>query len=91
MLTELPARCSACWRVLVDVLMLVICGFRGLVYGTNLCHGDHGPGHGRTALAAVGYTYSPLPMGGLITLLFVLEHIFWARSTTRGGHALTTN
>jgi len=32
---------------------------------------------------AVGWTYIPLPLGGLMTLVFVLENLFWGPAHER--------
>ena len=83
MLTEkLPAPIQRLLAVLVDVLMLVICAFV-VWYGTNLCIETWGQGISELPWLPVGATYSPLPMGAAITLLFVLEKIVWGSQAHR--------
>ena len=73
MLTEkLPASLQRLLAVLVDVLMLIICGFVTW-YGTNLCMETWGQGIAELPWLPVGATYASLPIGAAVTLLFVLE------------------
>ena len=73
MLTEkLPASLQRLLAVLVDVLMLIICGFVTW-YGTNLCMETWGQGIAELHWLPVGATYASLPIGAAVTLLFVLE------------------
>ncbi len=58
--------------MLVDLLMLVICGFVAW-YGTNLCIETWGQGIAELPWLPVGATYASLPIGAAVTLLFVLE------------------
>lgn len=83
MLTEkLPASMQRLLSVVVDLLMLVICAFV-VWYGTNLCIETWGQGISELPWLPVGATYSPLPMGAAITLLFVLEKIVWGSQAHR--------
>ena len=68
-----PPLQAAC-KVMVDVAMVVICLF-GIVYGTSLCLGTMGQSLGELPWLPVGITYTPLPLGALFTLVFVLEKI----------------
>lgn len=57
---------------LVDVLMVVIAVFT-VLYGSKLCAETWGQNIGEIPWMPVGATYLPVPLGGLITLIFVLE------------------
>jgi len=60
---------------LIDVLMLSVAVFVTL-YGSKLCLETWGQSVGQLPWLPVGATYLPVPLGGLTTALFVLEHIF---------------
>lgn len=73
MLTDrLPRSMQRLCRKLVDLLMLVVSLFM-LVYGTKLCLETMGQTITSLPWLPVGATYSPVPVGGLLTLFFVLE------------------
>jgi TRAP-type C4-dicarboxylate transport system permease small subunit len=76
---------------LVDIAMGAVCLF-GLVYGTQLCLGTMGQTLAELPWLAVGFTYIPLPLGALLTLLFVLEKMAFGsqhlRAVVRFDHAL---
>jgi TRAP-type C4-dicarboxylate transport system permease small subunit len=83
MLTEkLPAPLQRVLAVAVDLLMLVICGFV-VWFGTNLCIETWGQGISELPWLPVGATYSPLPMGAALTLIFVLEKMAFGPQTQR--------
>lgn len=60
---------------LVRLLMLVVSAFM-VVYGAKLCMETWRQNIGEIPWMPVGATYLPVPLGGLITLIFVLEHMF---------------
>ena len=66
----------------VDLLMLVISLFM-LWYGSLLCWETMGQGLAALPWLPVGLTYLPVPVGGLITLLFVLEKLVFGVQTHR--------
>jgi TRAP-type C4-dicarboxylate transport system permease small subunit len=66
----------------VHVLMLLVAAFM-LFYGTRLCIATWGQSIGELPFMPVGLTYTPVPIGGLITLLFVLEHIAYGSQSRR--------
>ncbi|MBM3407658.1 MAG: TRAP transporter small permease [Betaproteobacteria bacterium] len=73
LLTEVlppPARHLA--DLLADLLMMVVCAFV-VAYGTRLSLGTMGQTISELPWLPVGLTYAWLPLGGLITLLFVIE------------------
>lgn len=83
MLTErLPATAQKLLSVLVDLLMLIVCGFVAW-YGTNLCIETWRQPIAELTWLPVGVTYSPLPVGAVITLVFVLEHMVYGSQAHR--------
>jgi TRAP-type C4-dicarboxylate transport system permease small subunit len=77
--------------VLVDLAMALICLF-GLFYGAQLSLGTMGQTLAELPWLAVGYTYIPLPLGALLTLVFVIEKMAFGsqheRAVVRFDHAL---
>jgi TRAP-type C4-dicarboxylate transport system permease small subunit len=61
-------------RGVVHLLMLAVAGF-AVVYGTRLCIATWNQVIGQLPWMPVGLTYTPVPLGGLVTALFVVEHI----------------
>jgi TRAP-type C4-dicarboxylate transport system permease small subunit len=72
---RLPAALQRPLQRLVDLLLLVVCGFV-LWYGTRLCVETMGQSVAELPWLPVGVTYAAIPLGSLATLLFVLEHLF---------------
>jgi TRAP-type C4-dicarboxylate transport system permease small subunit len=68
----LPARLQALAQVLVDLLMIVVCAFV-VWYGLRLSLGTMGQTISELPWLPVGVTYAWLPLGSLMTLLFVIE------------------
>ncbi|MEO7334983.1 MAG: TRAP transporter small permease, partial [Caldimonas sp.] len=60
--------------VLVDLLMVLVCLFIAF-YGTRLCIGTWHQSIAELTWLPVGLTYAALPIGGAITLLFVIERM----------------
>lgn len=58
----------------VHLMMLAVALFM-LYYGTHLCIATWGQSIGELPFIPVGLTYAPVPIGGLVTALFVIEHI----------------
>ena len=92
MLTDrLPLPVQKICVVLVDVAMAIICLF-GVIYGTKLCLGTMGQTLAEIPWMPVGITYSPLPMGALLTLIFVVEKMVFGsqhqRAVVRFDHSL---
>jgi TRAP-type C4-dicarboxylate transport system permease small subunit len=67
---------------LVHVLMLVVAVFM-LIYGSKLCQETWGQNIGEIPWMPVGATYLPVPLGGLVTLVFILEHVLLGSQHTR--------
>jgi TRAP-type C4-dicarboxylate transport system permease small subunit len=83
MITDrLPAGVRKPLRGIVHLLMLAVSGFM-VVYGTQLCIGTWGQNIPELTWMPVGLTYTPMPVGGLITALFVLEYIFLGDASRR--------
>lgn len=62
-------------RVVVHLLMLTVSVFM-FWYGLQLCIGTWGQSISELPWMPVGFTYLPVPLGGAVTALFVLEHLF---------------
>ncbi len=67
---------------MVQALMLALSGFM-LVNGLELCRETWGQSIPELPWLPVGFTYLPVPLGGLITALFVLEHVAFGSQSTR--------
>lgn len=72
---------QACDRM-VQAFMLTLSGFM-LVNGLELCRETWGQSIPELPWLPVGFTYLPVPLGGLITALFVLEHVAFGPQSTR--------
>ncbi|MBX3606573.1 MAG: TRAP transporter small permease [Piscinibacter sp.] len=64
-------------RVLAGIVHLLMFGVAAFMifYGTRLCLETWGQSISEIPAIPVGLTYTPVPLGGLITLLFVIEHV----------------
>jgi TRAP-type C4-dicarboxylate transport system permease small subunit len=71
---RLPDGARRVLRGVVHLLMFVVAVF-AVVYGTRLCIATWGQVIGQLPWMPVGLTYTPVPIGGLITALFVIEHV----------------
>jgi len=89
MTDRLPPQQQAACRVAVHLLMIVISLFM-VIYGTQLCLETMGQNLADLPWLPVGLTYSPVPLGGLLTLVFVLENLFFGpqhhRAVSRFDH-----
>jgi TRAP-type C4-dicarboxylate transport system permease small subunit len=68
--------------LLIQLLMVAICVFM-LVWGTTLCIATWNQTISELPWLPVGLTYSPVPIGGLLTLLFVLERLVFGSQADR--------
>lgn len=59
---------------LIDLLMLAVAVFM-TIYGAKLCNETWGQNIGEIPWMPVGATYMPVPLGGFITLIFILERM----------------
>jgi TRAP-type C4-dicarboxylate transport system permease small subunit len=76
MLTDrIPANVGHIFSVLVDLLMIAL-GLFIARYGFSLCMVTWDQYIAEFPVLRVGLTYLPLPIGSVITVLFVLERIF---------------
>ncbi len=92
MLTErLPQSWRAPMVFLVDWCMAAVCLFT-IVWGGKLVLGTMGQTLAEIPWMPVGITYLPLPLGGLLTLLFVLEKLAFGsqhlRAVVRFDHGI---
>lgn len=79
---RLPDAARRVLRGVVHLLMFVVAVF-AVVYGTRLCIATWGQVIGQLPWMPVGLTYTPVPLGGLITALFVIEHVAFGSQHTR--------
>jgi TRAP-type C4-dicarboxylate transport system permease small subunit len=79
---RMPAAIRRGVAVLVSFLMLAVAAFM-TYYGAKLCIGTWGQNIGEIPWMPVGATYLPVPLGGAVTFLFTLEHIFLGHQGTR--------
>lgn len=70
----LPARVRRATDLFVEVLMAIIALFM-VVYGYKLCEATWENSIAEFPWLRVGIAYSPIPIGGLLTLLFIIEHL----------------
>jgi TRAP-type C4-dicarboxylate transport system permease small subunit len=70
----LPDRPRRLVRLLVDLLMALMALFM-VVYGTRLVEATWSNTIADFPFLSVGVTYLPIPIGGLILLLFVIERV----------------
>lgn len=83
MLTDrLPAALRRACAGIVHLAMLAVSVFV-LVYGFKLVEGTMGQTLSELPWLPVGITYLALPLGSLVTLLFVLEHIVFGSQHAR--------
>lgn len=84
MLTErMPPAVRGAMAFAVNVLMMLISVFM-VYYGTSLCIGTWHQSIPALPWLPVGLTYVPVPLGGLVTLLFVLEFLLLGDQSQRG-------
>jgi TRAP-type C4-dicarboxylate transport system permease small subunit len=68
-----PSRAVMQWSV--HACMLLIAGFM-LVYGAHLCYVTRGNTIAEFPWLSTGVVYMPIPIGGLLTVLFIVEKIW---------------
>jgi TRAP-type C4-dicarboxylate transport system permease small subunit len=68
-----PSRVAMQWGV--HACMLLVAGFM-LVYGAHLCYVTRGNTIAEFPSLSTGVVYMPIPIGGLLTLLFIIEKIW---------------
>lgn len=83
MLTDaLPRPLQRAGEWLVHGLMILICLFVA-GYGTQLCLATMGQSIAELPWLPVGFTYAAIPIGSLLTLLFVVEHLVFGSQAGR--------
>lgn len=91
MTDRMPPHLQAVCRKAVDLLMLTISLFM-IFYGAKLCRETMGQTLADLPWLPVGISYLPVPVGGAITFLFVLERMAFgsqhARAVTTYDHSV---
>ena len=82
----LPARAQRFCNLLVEALMAVFALFM-VVYGIGLVQATWLNSIAEFPWLSVGVTYLPIPCGGAITLLFIVEHLWLGRPPLAGFDA----
>ncbi|HEY1328147.1 MAG TPA: TRAP transporter small permease [Casimicrobiaceae bacterium] len=82
----LPGRLKPMSKVLVELLMGVIAVFMAW-YGTGLVEATWGNTIADFPGLSVGVTYLPIPIGGVILLLFVIERLTLGQPVDTAGDA----
>jgi TRAP-type C4-dicarboxylate transport system permease small subunit len=83
MLTErMSTSVRGAMAFIVQWLMVGVSAFM-VYYGTKLCMGTWGQSIPELPWLPVGLTYVPVPLGGFITLLFVLEYLCFGDQSQR--------
>lgn len=83
MLTErMAAGVRGAMAFIVNLLMVGVSAFM-VFYGIKLCMGTWGQSIPELPWLPVGLTYVPVPLGGFVTLLFVLEFLFLGDQSQR--------
>lgn len=70
----LPPRLRRAADFIVELLMAVMALFM-ILYGISLCQATWDNTIAEFPSLRVGVVYSPIPFGGLFTLLFIIEHL----------------
>lgn len=82
----LPPRLRHASEVLVELLMGLIAVFM-VIWGTRLCEATWGNTIADFPFLSTGVTYLPIPVGGAILLLFVIERMTLGRPRDTTGVA----
>lgn len=79
---RMPASVQYIASIAVQILMAVVCVFMA-VKGFKLCMTTWNQFLGEMPWLRVGISYLPIPIGGVLTLIFVLERLFWGDQSHR--------
>ena len=79
---RMPQALQSALALLVHGLMLLVCGFV-VLYGSRLCLQTMGQSIAELPWLPVGVTYLAIPLGALVTGIFVLEHLLWGSQKHR--------
>jgi TRAP-type C4-dicarboxylate transport system permease small subunit len=82
----LPPRLRRVADFVVEILMAIMALFM-IVYGISLCQATWNNSIAEFPFLSVGVVYSPIPIGGALTLLFIIEHLTIGRPRDAGGDA----
>jgi TRAP-type C4-dicarboxylate transport system permease small subunit len=82
MVERLPQEMRSMLAKMVTLLMGIVAAFMSW-YGIKLCIALWGQGISELPWLPVGATYLPVPIGGLITLVFVIEYFFFGSQAKR--------
>jgi TRAP-type C4-dicarboxylate transport system permease small subunit len=83
MITDrLPSPIRQFASLLVQMLMILVCVFMAY-YGTKLCITTWNQSLASLPGVRVGMTYAPIPIGGLLTLIFVVEKLLLGDQSNR--------
>ncbi|MNL72059.1 Tripartite ATP-independent periplasmic transporter, DctQ component [compost metagenome] len=83
MLTDrMPAHLRKTMSVLSQLLMATICLFMA-IWGSKLCLSTWNQFMSALPTLRVGITYMPIPVGGVLTLVFVLEKLLLGDQSNR--------
>ena len=85
----LPPRWRRASEVLVELLMGTIAAFM-VVWGTRLCDATWANTIADFPFLSTGVTYLPIPIGGAILFLFVIERLVLGKPPDAGGDAHAT-
>lgn len=81
-----PPRMRRVTDIIVELLMATMAVFM-IVYGVKLCQATWDNSIAEFPFLSVGLVYSPIPLGGVFTLLFIIEHLTIGRpAETRDPH-----
>lgn len=81
----LPANIKRAINFIVELLMAVFAVFM-LIYGIKLVEATWYNSIADFPFLSVGITYLPIPCGGAITLLFIIEHLLIGPPPDAGGN-----
>jgi len=79
---RLPERLQGHVEVLVQLLMATICLFM-LIWGIKLCAATWNQYNSALPFLRVGLCYSPIPLGGALSLIFIFERLFFGDQSHR--------
>lgn len=83
MLTDrLPSRLQGYVEILVQLLMATISLFM-LIWGIKLCIATWNQFNSALPFLRIGLCYSPIPIGGALSLIFILERLFYGDQSHR--------
>ncbi|WP_434456175.1 TRAP transporter small permease [Stutzerimonas urumqiensis] len=79
---RLPQSWQGAIALFVQIVMVIVCLFM-TIWGTKLCITTWNQFMSTLPTLRVGITYSPIPIGGFLTLIFILERLFLGDQSKR--------